>query len=135
MSERYFSLARMSLLRFTIQPTRRAPPSLSLRSRRLCAPFFNERKIKLSPTPIATIMPSNPQTAFKRFRIVAIIFALVAVFDLAVAYDEYRIGERPNSAIAQGVIFLSLSVTFFSLSRRKRREAQSGEETASPKSK
>ncbi len=78
-------------------------------------------------------MPSNPKTAAKRLRIAAIVFALVAVLDFALAYDEHRIGERPNSAIAQGVIFLSLSVVFLSAAHmRKRREAQSGEEKAPP---
>ena len=81
-------------------------------------------------------MASNPKTAAKRFRVVAIVFAVVAVFLFAIAYDEHRIGERPNSAIAQGVAFLSLCVVFLSVARmRERRAAQSGEENAPPESK
>jgi NhaP-type Na+/H+ or K+/H+ antiporter len=64
------------------------------------------------------------------------VVALVAVLLFALAYDEHRIGERPNSAIAQGVIFLSLCVVFLSIARmRERRSTQSGEKTASPESK
>ncbi len=97
---------------------------------------FYERKIKPLPTPIATIMASNPKTAARRFRVASIVVALVAVLLFALAYDEHRIGERPNSAIAQGVIFLSLSVVFLSVAHmRKRSAAQSGEEKAPPESK
>ena len=78
-------------------------------------------------------MAFNPKTAAKRFCGAGIVFALVAVLLFALAYDEHRIGERPNSAIAQGVIFLSLSVVFLSAAHmRKRRAVQSGEEKAPP---
>ena len=81
-------------------------------------------------------MAFNPKTAARRFRVVGIVFALVAVLLFALAYDEHRIGERPNSAIAQGFIFLSLGVMFLSVARiRERRAAQSGEEKAPPESK
>jgi hypothetical protein len=81
-------------------------------------------------------MASNPKTAARRLRVSAIVFALVAVLLFALAYDEHRIGERPNSAIAQGVAFLSLCVVFLSIAPlRERRVAQSGEENAPPESK
>lgn len=72
----------------------------------------------------------------ERLRVAAIVFAVVAVLLFALAYDEHRIGERPNSAIAQGVIFLSLSGVFLSAAHmRQRRAARSGEENAPPESK
>ena len=81
-------------------------------------------------------MPSNPKTAVKRLRIAAILFALVAVVDLAVAYDAHRIGEHWTIYIQLAVIWASLCVVFLSLARmRQRRAAQSGEEKAPPLSK
>ena len=80
-------------------------------------------------------MAFNPNTAATRFRVAGIVFAVVAVLLFVLAYDEHRIGERPNSAIAQGVLFLSLSVVFLSAAHmRQRRAAQSGEVKAPPES-
>ncbi len=81
-------------------------------------------------------MASNPETVAKRLRVRAILLALVAVLLFVLAYDEHRIGERPNSAIAQGVVFLSLSVVFLSAAHMRRRRAdQSGDGNAPPESK
>ena len=98
--------------------------------------FFGERKIKLSPTPVANIMAFNPKTAATLFRIAAILFALVAGVDLLVAYDAHRTGERAAPYIKQAVMHASLCVVFISVAHiRKRRATQSGEKTAPPQSK
>ena len=77
-----------------------------------------------------------PKTAATLFRIVAILLALVAVLDLAIAYDAHRSGERAAPYIKQAVMNASVCVVFFSVAHiRKRRATPSGEETDSPQSK
>ena len=67
-------------------------------------------------------MQFNPKTAAKRSRNAGIIFAVMAVLLFALAYDEHRIGERPNAAIAQGFVWASLSVLFLRACLRSRVE-------------
>ena len=81
-------------------------------------------------------MSSNPKTAAKLFRSVAILFALVAGVDLFVAYDAHRLGAHWTIYIKQAVIYGSLCVVFLSAAHiRKSRATQSGKGTASPSSK
>jgi hypothetical protein len=100
------------------------------------ARLLNERKMKLSPTPITNIMPSNSKAAVTALRIAAILFALAAGVALFVAYDAHRVGEHWTIYLKQAVIYGSVCIVFFSVAgMRKRRAIQSSENTTSPESK
>ena len=65
-------------------------------------------------------MPVNPKTKVTLLRIVAILYAVAAVFAVVAAFED-----RPRARIAQAVLWFSLCVIFLSAARIKRKANQS----------